>query len=179
MKIGTVHNGSALIALLGLLGAVSAQADQQPTQGYIMTVYSNMAYGKTILDGSERKAISMLARSDDARVGYLEGQINLCVAYTKAKRVQKATEACDSAIALSLKDAKRIKRSAPFGGYSVRIAETGRAVALTNRGVLHAIAGEAAEARAKFEMAMGLESTEQSAKANLAVLERRIAGSRS
>ena len=62
---------------------------------------------------------------------------------------------------------------------AVQVVDTSRAIALTNRGVLHAIAGEDAQARAKFEMAMQLKSTEQSAKANLAVLERKLAASRS
>lgn len=179
MRNHVVRHGGALMVLLGLLGAVSAQADEAPVEGYIMTVYSNMAHGKKILDGSEKRAIAKLARKDDLHAGYLEGEINLCVAYTKAKQVEKATAACDSAIALSLKDAKRIKRSTPFGRSSVQVADTGRAIALTNRGVLHAIAGETAQARAKFEMAMELKSTEQSAKANLAVLESKLAASRS
>ncbi|MDH3620504.1 MAG: hypothetical protein OER91_06425 [Gammaproteobacteria bacterium] len=179
MKTDVVRNGGALVALLGFLGTAYAQAEEPSTDGYIMTVYSNMAHGEKILDGSENKAISKLARGDNQRAGYLEGQINLCVAYTKAKEVERATEACDSAIELSLKDQKRRKRTTSFGRYSIRVAETGRAIALTNRGVLHAIVGEAAQARAKFEMAMELQSTEQSAKTNLALLERRIASSRS
>ena len=179
MRNHAARHGGALIVLLGLLGAVSAQADEAPAQGYIMTVYSNMAHGKKILYGSEKRAITKLARKDDLRAGYLEGDINLCVAYTKAKLVEKATAACDSAIELSIKDAKRIKRSTPFGRSSVQVADTGRAIALTNRGVLHAIVGEEAQARAKFEMAMELKSTEQSAKTNLAVLESRLAASRS
>ena len=179
MKTDVIRNRAALLVLLGLLGAVSAQAEEQSTNGYIMTVYSNMAHGRTILDGSEKKAISKLARDNGARVRYLEGQINLCVAYTKTRQVRKATEACDAAIEQSLNDAKRIKRSSSFGRYAVQIANTGRAIALTNRGVLHAIAGEEAQARAKFESAMELQSTEQSARENLALLERRIANRRS
>ncbi len=175
MKTEVVARGRTLAVLLGLLGAFSAQADEQATEGYVMTVYSNMAQGEKILDGSESQAISKLARNQETQVGYLEGQINLCVAYARTKQVQKATEACDAAIKLSERDARRIKRTTPFGRYSVRVAETGQAIALTNRGVLHAIAGEEAQARAKFEMAMQLESSEESAKANLARLERRLA----
>lgn len=174
MKIVTARKQSLFIAMLALCNSVPALADDTVSQGYIMTVYSDMAHGQKVLDGAETRAIQRLSRNGKARVGYLEGQVNLCVAYAKTRQAEKAVEACDSAIESSLKQAQRLEQTRKFGRRSTQVADTGLAIALTNRGVLHAIAGEENDARAKFEMAIDLESTEQSARANLALLESRL-----
>ena len=59
-----------------------------------------------------------------------------------------------------------------FGRRTTQVADTGRAIALTNRGVLHAVSGETDKARLMFEMALMLNSKEESARTNLRFLDR-------
>jgi hypothetical protein len=158
-----------------LCATVTAQAGEDQPDAYIMTVYSDVAHGTDIIDGAPQEVISKLSRKFDARSNELAGQVNLCVAYTKMKQLEKAMEVCDSAIAAALKDARQMERSNIFGRQTTIVADTGRAIALTNRGVLHAVTGEKAKARLMFEMALMLKSKEESARANLRFLEREAA----
>ncbi len=128
-----------------------------------MTVYSDMAHGETILDGSTAGAIEKLARKRTT----FETQVNLCVALAHERMLDKAVPVCDAAIALSKKQADRLRRSNEFGRWSKQIGNTGAAIALTNRGVLYAIEGNREQARALFEQAIGLGSREESAALNL------------
>ena len=59
-----------------------------------------------------------------------------------------------------------------FGRRTTQVADSGRAIALTNRGVLHAVSGETDKARLMFEMALMLNSKEESARTNLLFLQR-------
>ncbi len=173
MKPETVGLTRVFVIVAGLFAALSAQADGQPPQGFVMTVYSDAAQGDKILGGSTAEAIEKLSAKQGARSKYLQAQVNLCVAYAQTKQLDLAVEACDSAIESSAKEARRIERAKRFGRDSERVANTGRAIALSNRGVLHALAGERQRAEQMFEMAVALQSNEASALANLAVLERR------
>lgn len=157
--------------LLSLLSVIAAHAEEGRMDGYVMTVYSNVAHGSAILDGKSEKVVERLVRRSERSSGNLASHINLCVAYAKIKQLDKATAACDSAIAVSLSEADRLERLDMFGRRTTMVAETGRAIALTNRGVLHAITGESDEARAMFELAMQLESAEESARLNLSRLD--------
>ena len=157
---------------LMLFGAVTAQAGEDQPNAYVMTVYSDTAHGTQIIDGAPQDVIAKLSRKADARSYELEGQVNLCVAYTKTKQIEKAMEICDSAVAAALENARRLERSRKFGRQTTQVADTGRAIALTNRGVLHAITGETDKARLMFEMALMLKSKEESARTNLLFLQR-------
>ena len=173
MNTRVVRHGAILAILIGIAGAVPAQASERQPAAYVMTVYDNVSHGQAILDGPAEEAIARLASRH--RKDLLTDRTNLCVAYVKAKQIGKAADACDSAIRASESEARRLKLSEPFGRRSDRIADTGRAIALTNRGVVHALAGETDRARVMFEKAMLLDSTEDSAAGNLARLDRRIA----
>ena len=61
--------------------------------------------------------------------------------------------------------------------YHSRTPDTDRAIALTNRGVLHALNGQNDLARERFEQALDLKSRERSAEINLSLLDERTAGS--
>ncbi len=175
MKPDTCKGKTILGAMLGLLCVLSAQAGEAPPDAFVMTVYSDLAHGSEILDGEFDAVVDKLADRSGRGSRDLVNQVNLCVAYTKTRQLEKATAACDSAIAISVKEARRLARTEPFGRRTTLIADTDRAIALTNRGVLYAIAGNHAKARVMFEMAMLLESKEKSASTNLAQLERRLA----
>ena len=175
MKTDKTLSGRLLAISLVLLGAVTAQAGEDQPNAYVMTVYSDAAHGTDILNGAPQEVIAKLSRKADAHSNHLAGQVNLCVAYTKTNQLEKATEICDSAVAAALKDARRLERSKMFGRQTTQVADTGRAIALTNRGVLHAVTGEKAKARLMFEMALMLKSREESARTNLLFLEREAA----
>lgn len=161
--------------LLGLLCVLSAQAEETTRDAFVMTVYSDSAHGTAILDGQSAEVVSKLADQSGDGSRDLAEQVNLCVAFTKTKQLEKATAACDDAVAMSVREARRLDRTGRFGRRTTRVADTGRAIALTNRGVLYAIAGDEDKARVMFEMAMLLKSKEKSASTNLAQLERRLA----
>lgn len=173
MKAQVARCGTILVALVSIAGAVPVQASEQLPAAYVMTVYENVSYGQAILGKPSETTISRLARKQHK--DRLSNQTNLCVAYVKTKQISKAAEACDSAISASESEARRLRRTEPFGRRSGRIADTGRAIALTNRGVVHALVGETDQARTMFEKAMQLDSTEDSAAGNLARLDLRTA----
>ena len=175
MKTDKTLPGILLGISLLLFGAVTAHAGEEQPDAYVMTVYSDAAHGSKIIDGAPKDVIAKLSSKDGARSNALAGQVNLCVAYTKTMQLEKAAEICDSAIAAALKDARRLERSGIFGRQTTQVADTGRAIALTNRGVLHAVTGEKAKARLMFEMALMLKSKEESARTNLLFLDRETA----
>lgn len=175
MKPDTCKGKTILGAMLGLLCVLSAQAGETPHDAFVMTVYSDSAHGTAILDGQSAEVVSKLADQSGDGSRDLAEQVNLCVAFTKTKQLEKATAACDDAVAMSVREARRLDRTGRFGRRTTRVADTGRAIALTNRGVLYAIAGDEDKARVMFEMALLLKSQEKSASTNLAHLERRSA----
>jgi len=172
MKTDRTRPGVLLGISLLLFGAVTAQAGEDQPNAYVMTVYSDVAHGNEIIDGAPQEVIAKLSSKADDRSNELADQVNLCVAYTKTKQLEKAMEICDSAVAAALKDARRLERSRMFGRQTTQVADTGRAIALTNRGVLHAVTGEKDKARLMFEMALMLKSKEESARTNLRFLDR-------
>lgn len=167
---------SGLFGLLLLVASATAQAESAQANTYVMVVYSDAAHGEKVLSGAPEEVIAKLSRKKTGRSGNLADQVNLCVAYTKTKQLDQAQEACDAAIIASKKEARRLERSGLYGRRTTLVAETGRAIALTNRGVLHAITGESEQARTMFELAMSLESEDQSASSNLDLLEKKVAG---
>ncbi len=156
---------------LGLLVALSAQAAERSHDNYVMMFYSDLSHGDTILRGAPERAITRLSRRLDGRNTVVADQINLCVAYTKTKQIDLATRHCDAAVAESSRVADRHRSSGTFARQEARAAMTDRGIALTNRGVLHALRGESDEAAKLFEMAMTAEATEEIAQKNLARLK--------
>ena len=171
MKTDKLLHKTKFGVLLSLLSAFAAQAEEGQLDGYVMTVYSNVAHGSAILDGKSEKVVDKLVRRSERNSRNLASYINLCVAYAKTKQLDKATRACDTAIAARVSEADRLEKHDVFGRQTTMVADTGRAIAHTNRGVLHAISGEHDEARVMFEMAMQLESSEESAQQNLTRLD--------
>jgi hypothetical protein len=96
MKTEITGTTRKLAVLLGLFAAVSAQASEPAPQGYIMTVFSDLAYGEEILMGASGEAIAKLSRDKRSPSKQLEDQINLCVAYAKTNQLDEAIAACVS-----------------------------------------------------------------------------------
>lgn len=165
MKMESRLIAPKLALLLGTLCAWTAQATE--AQNFVMVVYSDSGYGESVLEGDLDGAISKLMRRDGEVNDFAE-QVSLCVALTKSRQFKQATEYCDMAIARSAHEARRLRGT--YGIHSTRTAAAPRALALTNRGVLHALAGEPEEARALFEMAREADLMEEYAQNNLARL---------
>jgi hypothetical protein len=147
-----------LAVLLSLAAATSVQASERPAEGYIMTVYEDMAEGHAILEGSPGAAIDALTARDSGREFSFAESVNLCVAYTQMKQIEDATRACDAAMMASEREARRVKRMTSHRYAHVREARDVIILALNNRGVLHAVTGEPARARELFEEALDLQS---------------------
>lgn len=168
MKIETRHMGAGLLLLLGTLGALSVQAAEG--QSYIMLVYADSEHGDSILEGELDETISKLQRRDGEVRDFAE-QVSLCVALTRTRQFEQAAEYCDMAITQSDREARRLGSNDGFRRYSKRVAARSKAIAFTNRGVLHALAGEPEEARELFEMAQETDLMEEYARNNLSRLE--------
>lgn len=151
-----------LLLMLGTLGTLTVQA----AENYVMIVYSDSAQGSAILEDKLDEAISELGPGDGRFRNFAE-QVSLCVALAKTSQFEQATEHCDMAIAQSDREARRIRRANYSHANSARISAAPKAIALTNRGVLHAIAGEHEEARVLFEMAREADLTEEFVRNNL------------
>lgn len=167
MKIETRLLGTTVLLLLGTIGAWTAQAAEG--QNYIMVVYSDRAHGEAVLEDHYARVISKLDRNGGEVDNFTE-QVSLCVALTKTRQFERATEYCDMAIAESEREARRFRNYMGRSPYS-RAAVSPRAVALTNRGVLHALTGQPEEARSLFEMAQEADLMEEYAQNNLARLQ--------
>lgn len=174
MKFTIARYGLLAAASVGVLGSTAALAGEGSPNPYVMTVYSDTRHGSTILDGTPEVAISDLMHNRNGNPRFLADLITLCVAYTQTKQIDRAEDACDYAITAAEKQARR---SDSYGMYNSRTPDTDRAIALTNRGVLHALNGQNDLAREMFEQAMDLKSREKSAEINLSLLDERTAGS--
>lgn len=164
-KLNTRHM-KALAVMLTLISAVAAQAREESPHGYVMTVYQDSSYGSALVDGSYDSVISKLESRGRAGSSELTRQVSLCVAYAKTKQMNKAITACDLAIAAS-ENSLRLRTGDEL--------DFDRAVALSNRGVLHAIEGDADLAKSMFEMAIELKSDLKPSKTNLKILQKALA----
>jgi len=173
MKVNTTGKLAAT-ALLGLLGPVGAMADEALPTGYVMSYFADAAQGAAVEDGAYEIVIDKLTRKDARGARRIADQVNLCVAYTKTKQLDEATRACDEALAMA---GRRIVRPNSVGFYHSdrNRASEERAIALVNRGVLHAVAGDVDLARELFEAADDLDTSVDAAAMNLLVLQRELA----
>lgn len=173
MKNRIARHGISLAVLLCV--TATAQADDQDTGHYIMTVYLDMAQGRAILDGSPGELIESVSEGTSGTTVSLEENMNLCVAYTQAKQVEHATAACDAALAGAAKQAKTAKRTSSVWIDPAYTARNGHAMALNNRGVLHALTGDHDAAREMFEAALEVGKRKKYVRKNLALLNEDLA----
>lgn len=150
--------GATLLALSA--GAAAAEA------GYEMSSYVDSPSGRRVLAGDYEGAIdlaSLRVAAPKLETRLMESS-NLCVAYTLTSDFDAAREACDEAVTL----AKRV--DARESHLTFRSAsETARA--MTNRGVLRAVVGDAAGAESDFREAAAMAGLSSAPGRNLAHLE--------
>lgn len=116
---------------------------------YTLTAIEDLNYGEQIIAGEYETAIEGILSSSKIRRNAFEAQTNLCVAFTRTGDFDRAGTSCDSALE-ALGD-RRLSAT-----YSRRTQEKYLALALSNRGVLHAVSGEPELARRDFTRAAKL-----------------------
>ena len=137
-----------------------------------MTVIINDAHGSKVQSGNYERAIDRITRHGRRVPDRYADQVNLCVAYTKTKEIQKASNVCEAAIA-SVKQRERLALNSPKTSSKARAYRTDLAIALSNRGVLRAATGDKDLAKQDFLTALELDTMLTSiVEGNLERLER-------
>jgi Tfp pilus assembly protein PilF len=168
VKLDRVGKLSRSLAVLAALFAGAPLAAHETDTAYTMTVIVDAAHGGKVAAGKYERAIEKITASKSNRDQYSR-QTNLCVAYTKTGELDKATSACEAALAISLHSNKT--GSSYLGStQSRRTDRVYRALALSNLGVLHAAKGSRDSARKSFREALQLETSLSAPRINLARL---------
>ena len=155
----------ALLAF-GASGSVVAESNDPR---YTMTVIRDVAQGASVVKGDYEKAITRITGRRVALNPFAEFT-NLCVAYAKSGKIDAADEACDTALAI-VRDPDWERRSGVLSGYGEQTRRKYLALALSNRGVLHAIRGDESAAEKSFDEAIKLDQRNTAPRVNLARLE--------
>lgn len=155
----------ALLAL-GASGSVFAESDDPR---YTMTVIRDAAQGASVARGDYQKAIAKITNRHVTPDPFAEST-NLCVAYAKTGEIDKATAACDTAIAI-VREANWQHRSGVLTGQGEKAQRRYLAMALSNRGVLYAIRGDESSAERNFDEALKLDQNNDVPRVNLERLE--------
>lgn len=145
--------------------SVDAIADEEKANPFAMTVLIDQAQGSRIVNGAYPRAIERLTKNSKSLTRH-ENLNNLCVAYAKTRQISEALESCDAAIDILQTKIER------FSGKTSRddirqVLQSDLSIALSNRGVLFAVAGDHGRAREYFEAAMDLPVNRSSARQNL------------
>lgn len=144
---------------------------------FTMTVISDAAYGHSVVSGKYQRAIDKLTRDGRLLKDEFADQTNLCVAYTKTRDIQRASDACNAAIAHVKKREARVLKTSNRHSAKLRAYQSNLAVALSNRGVLLAATGDAELARQDFLTALDLQTRLSTiVEGNLQRLEQKSAG---
>jgi len=163
----TKLNAAAWLALATLL-AVGPLAAHETDPAYTMTVIIDAAHGGKVAAGKYKRAIERITAHESSRDPYSR-ETNLCVAYTKTGELDKATEACEAALAIMRTGEK--PRSNYLGtAYSERVDRMYLALALSNLGVLQVAKGSTDTALESFREAVALGTGLSAPQINLARL---------
>jgi hypothetical protein len=155
----------AVIAALACASTASLAPRALADTAYEMSSYAGWPGGKQIAARDYAAAIGAASRGMrrlDATTA-LVAATNLCVAYTVTRELAAARPACDRAVALAKHADHASLRRFP------RSAAT--AQALSNRGVLRAVSGDAAGATSDFDAAARMKGASAAASRNLAHLQ--------
>ena len=156
------------LVIVASLVAAAPLAAEETEEVYTMTVIVDAAYGSKIAAGKYERAIESITTAKRSRDAYSK-QTNLCVAYTKTGALDKATAACEAALAEML-DGRKSRRNYFAPALASRQDRVYLAVALSNLGVLQAAKGKTDQARDKFLEAVELDTDLAAPKINLARL---------
>jgi len=156
----TFRRTNKLAALAALLTATTtsstAFAHEEESMPFTMAVIIDGAQGAEVQAGRYEKAINRITRSGRRVPKDFAAQVNLCVAYAKTKDLQKASNACDAAIAEVKTQDKRMSRIKNDRNPELLAYRSDLALALSNRGVLLAAIGDTERAKRSFHSAIEL-----------------------
>ena len=158
--------GLAALLSIALLGT-SAMADGADPK-FTMTTIIDSDHGRVVAAGDYEQAIEKIAALDNANNEFFNN-INLCVAYTKTNNLSDAVIACNSAVDQA-SEMTIDRRSDWSEAAQERVISKYRAMALSNRGVLHAVLGDIKLAREDFMEALDAKTHTRVVKVNLARL---------
>lgn len=149
----------------------ASYAEEEKAAPFSMTVISDESHGSKILNGSFETAIDKISKKSERYRQSFSAQTNLCVAYAKAKRLEDAMQACDTAVATLKKREPRVSR-ASYSDPTLRMEYLANlSIALSNQGVLLAVRGDYDEARSKFLQASNIDVDRSSARENMQRLD--------
>ena len=167
-KINRCARLSRTLALAASLIVAAPLAAEERDEAYTMTVIVDAAYGSKVAAGKYERAIESITTAKRSRDAYSK-QTNLCVAYTKTGALDKATAACEAALAEML-DGRKSRSNHFAPALAEKQDRVYLAVALSNLGVLQAAKGNTDQARDKFMEAVELNTDLAAPKINLARL---------
>jgi tetratricopeptide (TPR) repeat protein len=123
--------------------------------------------------GNYEQAIKKLSAPNSDNDAFFKAT-NLCVAYTKTGNFAAARTACDVAVEKA-RHMDYEKRSQISRRFQVKTRKIYLAIALTNRGVLHAVTGDVERAQQAFSEALNTSEDAKQAKINMAKLDEVVA----
>ena len=153
------------IAVMTWLLASAAAMAEAPAAVYTLATIEDAAFGAKILAGDYTQAIDKIAARGESTLSDEQDRFfrntNLCVAHTMLGEFEDAKAVCDAAV-IEVTNAKQIKRF---------VKRRYLSIALSNRGVMYAVMGDAALARQDFVAAIESGRRVAVAKTNLGRLE--------
>lgn len=160
-----IKSGNTITGALFLLASVSTSASASASASnetaivtpFTMTVMIDEAHGRKVESGKYDVAVDQITSGGLRSPERFAEQNNLCVAYAKLGDLEKAIAACDAAV-VKAKERQRLgamhyARTAEDDWYRRNLA-----IALSNRGVLLAVRGDADLAKVDFLAAIELET---------------------
>lgn len=161
---------ASIVALLTI--AATAPALAHETESFEMTVVRDAAYGSKVTSGKYQEAIAKINAAGDRASERFFRSNNLCVAYAKSKMIDAALEACNEALSIAApKTPVASKGRRDRLSFRAHTERRHRAMALSNRGVLHIVSGDSASARDDFQEAVALDTGISAPARNLALLD--------
>ena len=160
--------GSALVLAAALASGNASAHPEHPA--YTVGVIIDAAKGRTILAEKYESAISKLQQKEVAGLEAFFVANNLCVAYLKSGRSEKAAATCDTAVSTmeSYIESPRARSDNSVESIAYRRY---LAIALSNRGVALVMNGSTTRAREDFLAALELRPDAREPEMNLARLD--------
>ena len=170
-KRPTLRNTKRSLGLLtGLAFALTAQAE--PRAGaFQMLVAEDSVPGQHLIEGDVDAALALNETRSLNRFGALNDR---CVSLTLKGELDKAEVVCNDAVREARRSDAGYAPGRAYRGATID-RQSRRAMAYTNRGVLHALQGRGDQAQDDFKTAVALNGRLSAAADNLAVLDARPA----
>lgn len=161
-----------LVIAAALAGVTPTTASAGTSDDALTMIMFDRAPGAAQIASGDYALAARIARTMPVAgaASRFESLTQICVASLKCGELAAARSACDRAVIAS----RAHDLGTPIYGSPDREARTTRRViALTNRGVVHAISDDEQAAARDFEAALQLNADQREPRANLAYLERR------